>query len=320
MLMSFRIQIGKYFLNTIDSVNIVKSVETLSDLCTIILPASVLNQSVNIEEYIKEDDEIIIWLAYDSTFEIEFKGFVNDITISNSSLSISCEDSLHVFKKELSNVELTNLSLKAVLAHVVKEVDPNFTVKCDYDFNYDKYVIYKATGLDVLKKIQEETKANVYFKDKVLHVHPQYSEIFNTTPVIYDFTKNIEKSNLTYKTADQRKYLLEVESVAADGSRITTTVGKPGGDKRSVKVFGITDIASLKKRAEEELKLVAYAGYEGNFTAWLWPHVEPGYKVRILDNEYLERTGNYYVVAVDTKFSSSGAERTITLGYKIGVR
>ncbi len=319
MIMNYYIKIGAYTINLIDSIFVKKSVELLSDTCVITLPGSFVNKSNNIETIIKEGDAVEIKFGYDNDIVTEFKGYVNSISTKEFSIEIECEDNIHIFRKELKDAQLTKLTLKEVLQHIVKEIDPSYTVKCDYDFSYDKYVIYQATGYDVLKKVQSETKANVYFKDKVLHVHPQYSEIINDKPVIFDFTKNIEKSNLQYKTADQRKYLLEVESIGLDGKRITTSVGKPGGDKRSVKIYGVTDIASLKKRAEEELRLVVYTGFEGNFVGWLKPYVEPTYKIRLQDCEYPQHTGNYYVVATDTKFSSSGGERTITLGYKIGV-
>ena len=42
---------------------------------------------------------------------------------------------------------------------------------------------------DVVKKFQDETKANIYIKDGILHIHPQYSEIFGY--VKYNFSRNL---------------------------------------------------------------------------------------------------------------------------------
>ncbi len=64
--------------------------------------------------------------------------------------------------------------------------------------------------------------------------------------------------------------------------------------------------------------LYAYDGYEGNFTAWLVPFCEPACKIRLQDEQYAYKNGVYYVLAVETKFSSSGGSRTITIGKKIG--
>ena len=48
----------------------------------------------------------------------------------------------------------------------------------EVDYSYEKFVFQNASAFDVLKKIQEETKAHIYLTtDNVLHVEPQYIEI-----------------------------------------------------------------------------------------------------------------------------------------------
>ncbi|MDR1896549.1 MAG: hypothetical protein LBR10_07155 [Prevotellaceae bacterium] len=74
----------------------------------------------------------------------------------------------------------------------------------------------------------------------------------------------------------------------------------------------------MKRVAESEQSLWAYDGYEGSLTGWLLPYVEPAYKIRLLDSEYPRKNGNYYVIATETNFSSSGGVRKITLGRKLG--
>jgi hypothetical protein len=316
--MSYKITIGTYSLIMIDSILIKKSVEQLSDTADIILPGVHLNKAINIESKLQEGDQVSIQIGYDNNLYLEFKGYLNAITTDNGTIKLECEDDIYLFRKQLKNIELKNISAEALLKHVVKEINSSYKVSCSYEFKYDKFLIKDASGWDILKKIQDETKANIYFKDGTLHIHPQYSEIFNEEPVVYDFAVNIEKSNLKYKTVDQRKYQVEVEGIMPDGKRITTIVGTPGGEKRSIKVFGVSDINSLKKRAKEELQTVVYTGYEGSFTGWLVPYCEPGYAIKLQDAEYPKKDGKYYVVATDTKFSSSGGERTVTIGKKIG--
>ena len=91
-----------------------------------------------------------------------------------------------------------------------------------------------------------------------------------------------------------------------------------GSEKRSIKIYGITDKQSLKARAEEQLKLIVYDGYEGDFTGWLIPYCQPTDTVSIIDTEAPERNGMYYAVGCDVEFSSSGGKRKITIGHKIG--
>ena len=91
-----------------------------------------------------------------------------------------------------------------------------------------------------------------------------------------------------------------------------------GSEKRSIKIYGVTNQQSLKARAEEQLKLIVYDGYEGDFTGWLIPFCQPTDSVLIIDSAAPERNGVYYVVGCEVEFSSSGGKRTITIGYKIG--
>ncbi|MCM1035533.1 MAG: hypothetical protein NC038_05495 [Paludibacter sp.] len=316
--MEYDIQIGGYRLGALDSVKVRKSVETLSDTATIILPATYINHALDVESRLQEGDEVVICLGYNGDLKTEFKGYLKTIQTDDAKITLECEDALYCFRKELADKEHKNITVKTLLQKVAQEVDRNYSVVCDYEFSYDKFVIRNATAWDVLKKVQDETKANIYFKDTTLHCHPQYSAITNSQPVIYDFAMNIERSQLLYKRADERKYLVEVEGVGKDGKRIKTNIGKAGGEKRSVKVYGVTDIASLRKRAEEELALVVYTGFEGSFTGWLIPFCEPAYQVALRDSEYPHKNGIYYVVATEVAFSSSGGERTITIGKKIG--
>lgn len=318
LVMEYDIRIGGRRIGLLTSVTVRRSVETLCDTATICLPSTYLNSAINIEDYIHEGDEVEIRLGYGDNLQTEFKGYLNTISTDDSQVRLDCEDALYLFRKEVPNKEYKNITLKSLLQKMVQAVDGSFRVDCDYDFTYDKFVFKDATGYDVLKKVQDETKANIYFGSNTLHIHPQYSQIVNDEVVRYDFAVNVEKSDLKYKKADERKYFIEVEGIQADGKRVTVTTGKQGGDKRCIKIYGVTDQASLLKRAEEELKTVVYTGFESSFTGWLVPYCEPAYRIQLNDQDYPEKQGQYYVVATETTFSSSGGQRKITIGKKIG--
>lgn len=312
--MDYEILIGGRRLGLLDSVTIRRSVESLCDTAVIVVPATYLNKALNLEQYLKEGEFIDISLGYNGNLQTEFNGYLKTVQTDDKSITIECEDDIWLFRKELPDKEYKNITLKSLLQQVAQQV--GMAVKCDYDFTYEKFVIKDATAYDVLKKVQDETKANIYCKDGTLHIHPQYSEIGGTTK--YDFAVNIEKSDLKWKNANDRKYFIEVEGIKPDGKRITVTAGKQGGDKRSVKVYGVTDQASLKKRAEEELTAMVYTGFEGSFTGWLVPYCEPTYKIELNDQDYPDKKGQYYAIATEVTFNSSGGRRKITIGKKIG--
>jgi hypothetical protein len=317
------IKIGNFKLAMVETVTITRDVELLSDTAIIELPATAYNKALDIESKIKRGDDVVIKIGYDDDIKnlpTEFSGFLESITSDGGSLKINCEDGIFLYRVALKDTELLNADVKTVLTHVNKEVSAHyparkaFNLSCDYAFTYDKFVINAATGYDVLKKIQEEAKPNIYLKENTLHVHPQYSEIFGK--VVYDFAVNVETSNLKYKDDKDRKFIIEIEASGKDGKVQKFTAGTTGGDKVTIKA-NTTDPDSLKKLAEEELKKRVYTGYEGDFTAWAQPFCDAGYKAFIKDADYEFKNGVYYVPGITLKMSKEGIERTVRLGKKI---
>ncbi|HUH26328.1 MAG TPA: hypothetical protein VLY87_06855, partial [Flavobacterium sp.] len=262
-----------YRLGLIESVEITCDVDNLADTATIILPEAVLNQVFNLEEKIKRGSEVIIKLGYNDALRTEFTGYVQRIT-NDGSLIIHCEDALFLFRVSVPDKEFKNVTLKQIAEYLVKNVDPSFTVNCDYGITYEKFTIHQATAFDVLKKLQEETKGNIYFnnQEKVLHIHPAYIEVGKK--VTYSYHVNIEKANLEYKRKEDKKVEITVESTDTKGKVKSVTVGTTGGDKTTLKVGAMSE-ADMKKVAESALKKQLFDGYEGSFDAWLVPIVQP---------------------------------------------
>lgn len=312
--MCWKVTIGAYQLGMIESVEIVRSVELLSDTATITLPSAAFNKAFEINDKIKRGDAVKIELGYDDKLVTEFEGFLEqEPNTDNGSLILRCEDGLFQYRKSLENVVLKNCSVSDVLNHVNKAIG-GFTLKCDYDFKYDKFVINNATGYDVLKKIQEEAKPNIYLKGNVLHVHPQYSEIFGKAN--YDFSKNIETADLKYRNAEDRKVLVTIEYNGKDGKLHKIEEGSTGGERVNL-TGGTGDIKSLILQAKNEHVKRVYTGYEGTFDSWLVPYCDAGYQVKIVDLDYEYKTGVYYVLEVKTTFSKSGGARTVKIGKKL---
>jgi hypothetical protein len=324
--MNHKITIGKYALRMVDSITVSKSVENLADTATIVIPGAHANRALKVEDKVKVGDAVAISLGYDGKLEAAFKGYLSSVSTDDGAIRLECEDALYLFKKPVEDVEHKDISLNDLLSKLAAEVNgankragtpTSYKVACDYDFKYEKFVFRKATAFDVLKKVQDETRANIYFDGETLHVHPQYSEVVGGAPVVFDFARNIEKSELKYMLAKDRKVEVEVNATMADGTTKKITYGVTGGTKKTVNL-STTDEDSMKKRAEQEYNLFAYDGYEGNFTAWLTPYVAPTCKVSLRDAGYPHKNGDYYVVAVETKLSSAGGERVVTIGKRIG--
>lgn len=314
--MSWNIRIGGFRLRMVEKVSIKRSVELLSDTATITLPGTVFNKAINIEDKIKVGDDVEIQLGYNDNLKTEFKGYLKAIKTDGGSLTLELEDDIYLFRKSVKDEEMKDASVKSILENICSQVG-GFSVSCDYDFTYDKFVINNATGYDVLKKIQDEASPNIYLKDKVLHVHPQYAEIFGEAR--FDFSRNIERdgTDLKYKSEDERKLLVVVEGTDETGATVSVEKGTTGGDKMTLKLPGVSSKSSLEQKAQSVLDQKVYTGYEGSFQSWLIPYVDAGYKVSITDPDYEIKDGTYYVISVETTFSKDGGVRKITLGKKI---
>lgn len=295
---------------------IISSVDNLADTATIVLPEAVMNEPLNFENKIARGTEVLIRLGYDGNLEDEFIGYIQDITNNDSSLKILCEDALFLFRVGVPDVELKPTSLTKIAQYLIDNIDSSFTLNCDYDVNYEKFTIHQATGYDVLKKIQDETKANIYFdtKNKVLHIHPPYVE--KGGEVFYSMQKNIENSSLEFKNKLDTKVEVTIESTDINGNVNQVVSGTTGGDKVTIKV-GSMDTASMKKIADNEVLKQSAAGYEGSFDTWLIPFCKPTFSARIKDEDYPEKTAYYYVKSVTTTLSEAGGVRTITPGIKL---
>lgn len=314
--MSWNIKIGGYRLKMVEKVSIKRSVELLADTATVTLPATVFNKTISIEDKIKVGDAVEIELGYNDDLKTEFKGYLKSIKTDGGSLTLELEDGIYLFRKSVKDEEMKDASVKKILENICSQVG-GFSVSCDYDFTYDKFVINNATGYDVLKKIQDEASPNIYLKDKVLHVHPQYAEIFGESR--YDFGKNIERegTDLKYKSEDERKFLIVVEGTDETGATVSVEKGVTGGDKMTLKLPGVSSRSSLEQKAQSVLEQKVYTGYEGSFQTWLVPYVDAGYKVAITDPDYEVKNGTYYVISVETTFSKDGGVRKVTLGKRL---
>jgi len=311
--LNWKITIGKYTLLMLESAEIHSSVDLLADTAVIRLPASNLNKRLDVEAKLRIGDRVKIEAGY-NTLRTEFEGYLQRIGTDQGSITLQCEDAIYLTRKAVADKEFKNTNVQQICEYIAEQVG-GISVVCDYGFTYDKFVISRATGYDVLKKLQEESRANIYMRGTELHVHPAYVERFGE--VKYDFSRNVEKSDLTYKRGDERKYEVEVEGLTRDGKRVSVVVGTPGGDKRSVKVYGVSDTTALRARGEEELKRFVYDGYEGSLTGWLVPASAPGYSVTVKDEEYPEKDGIYYAVAVTTNISRNGGVRKVQLGRRL---
>jgi len=319
----------------LDSVEIHKSVDLLADTCTIKLPGTINNKPIpqtraneigdNIKGQLRRGDAVRVWLGYDKDVwkeddKTEFEGYLLNINTDDGSIVINCEDDLFLMRKPIGDKQFKSTGVKQIGEYLISELKLTMKVNCSLTINYDKFVISKATAYDVLKKLQEETKGNIYIKKNAageteLNIHPPYIERHGY--VDYSFQQNVEKSDLKYKSKEDRKVEIVIERTGKDGKTIKETYGSPGGDQETLKGDGMSR-DSLLEKAKNRYNQLCFDGYEGGITTWLIPYVEPGYSATIEDEDYTYKNGIYYVTAVTTTMDGSGGGvRKVQLGKKL---
>lgn len=313
--LGYDIRLGDFRLGMLDKVEIHRSVELLADTAAIVLPGAEYNKALEVESLIKRGDPVSITIGYEETgLREEFRGWIQRISTDDGSITIECEDDLYKFRKAIPNEELKQVTLETLLKKVISGIGESFRLDCTYSWTYEKFVINTATGYDVLKKVQEESGADIYLADDTLHVHAPAETVGDD--VYYDFAQNVEECDLTYRTAEDRKVQVVVKATMPDGTVKEIETGSTGGDKVEIRC-ATSDEASMRQRGQTEVKRLSFDGYEGNITTWLIPYCKPGDTAELRDEDYPEKDGRYFVQAVTTEFGRDGGKRTVELGFRL---
>jgi len=313
----YKITIGDYQLMLLDSVEIHKSVDLLADNCMIKLPGTALNSVLKVEDSIKRGDRVTVMVGYSGNLVKEFFGYLQNISTDGGSISLNCEDSMFLLRKPVADKQFVKVDIKTIANYLVQQTGVNMKVESSLPITYDKFVISKATAYDVLKKMQEETKANIFITEgdqPTLQIHPPYLD--KGGDVKYSFQVNIESDDLKYVQAEDKRIQIIVKSTGKDGKVKEVRHGTTGGDQSTIEGNGM-DLFSMQKVAENEYNRLLYDGYEGSITGWLIPFVEPTWSAEIVDEEYPEKDGWYYVISVTTTVSSEGGKRKVQIGRKL---
>ncbi|PQA92751.1 hypothetical protein SAMN05421796_11065 [Chryseobacterium piscicola] len=371
---------GYYIPNPpITEINIERNIKNLADFATVTCVIFDHNQHIKFKENESFDDDgsserkiyklykrgqkIKIHLGYDNNLKLEFVGYIKDVKTDEGKMVLDCEDELFMFRKKVKNKVFGTSNVKSILQHIVKEINPKIKIVCDYDMSYEKFTIYKADAIDVLKQLQQDTGADVYFRSSesekigqnsniadmyggnlidtintAIGLPAMFTELYkknnaettelhfrmpymkkNTDPVSvcdYSMQHNVEDSQLNYRNTTDLKVKIRIVTHSKSGERLEVEFGQPGGEEFEYKVNRISN-AEMKKRAEMEWDRKMAPGYDGSFTTWLIPYVEPNYSVGIYDEDFPEKDGIYNVESVVTRYSEEGGQRTVTPGIKL---
>ena len=317
----WKIEIDGKQLQLLDSVEISRDTENLTDSAVIKLPSMVYNRYIKEIEQIRRDMPVKISLGYNGELNEEFSGYIRSVEREPSGLVINFQDEIYLFNQtQMEDKPYEKPSVKDLLNDVLTAVNKSLKLNCVYDFSFDKFTISNATALDVLKSIQDECKCMMYIKDGVFNVTPPYIMPDSTKTVKYDTSKNIMRDgySLKYKDQEDRKLKVVVKGKDKNGKPIECKpTGEPGGDTTTFDYKGIATQEMLDSIAENIYAAKSYSGYEGGFQTWYLPLVSKGDTAEITDAADPDRNGKYFIKSVETSCGSSGITRKISLGKKL---
>ncbi|MRJ09159.1 late control protein [Ornithobacterium rhinotracheale] len=314
------IQIGAYHFKSISQVTITKSVDELSDTCTIEMPTHFIikekGKQLYTERAIKAGDEVTVTLGYEGVYRgVEFKGYVKRVK-TGTPVVVECEDAMYLLRRKNITKAWERITLKEVLQEVVKDTPIKLSQGIP-SVTLDKWIIKNANGTQVLKKLQEEFRLSIFINDKG-ELYAGLQQLTNIGEVaVYDLNYNIVSNDLEYRSKEERKIKVRYTYIDPKNKRQTIEVGDPEGEVREFHTSVVSDEKKLKEMALAEIEKMKYDGFDGSITSFLVPFATRGMKARLIDKDLKNIDEDYFIKKVETSFGTSGARRKIEIGARL---
>ena len=315
------IKIGQFTFRSISEVEIIKSIEELSDTATIKMPSKFIvrqnGEEKSVENALKVGDKVSIKLGYEEKYEgVEFTGFVVAIG-SKIPLEIKCEDAMWLLRrKNITHAFNDKTPLKTILQKVVENTEIELSDKIP-DVEVEKFIIRNANGTQVLQKLKEHLALSIYL-DSEGKLYAGLEQLNNLhKEAIYDLNYNLVENNLEYKTAEQKRLRIKYTYMDSKNKKKSVEVGDKDGELRTFHTSIISDEKKMEEMAHAEMQKLKYDGFEGSVKSFLIPFSTNGMTAVIKDKEHPNREGKYFIKKVVTSFGNNGARREISISNKL---
>lgn len=324
------ITIGRYTFSYSVGVDIVTSVDSLTDTCTITIPRKLQWQGRQValgdDPILARGDRVMVQLGYDGLLSTEFVGFVRDIE-TGTPVKLHCDDSMYLLKKGSLTLSYSKVSLRKLLTDIMPAGIEWAVPEGNKEINLGGFRITKASPAKILEELKSTYGLYSYFRlittsgvtRPVLYAGLAYWTDRQTVlfkmgdpdrPDIGDVNV-INFDGLQYRKSEDLKLKVKAISMRSDNSKTEVEVGDDDGEQRTVYMYNATK-AELQVFADQQLEKLKYTGYRGSFTAFGKPAVQKSDVVSITGNKY-NPSGDYLVKGVTKKFGTSGYRQTIEI-------
>jgi len=296
------------------------SVSDFTDTCTISLPLRpyVRNDSQN-QTAFKEGDAVLVKLGYDGRNETVFKGFVRRVNFGKP-LTLDCEGYGYALKDIVFSKSYAKTTIKQILQDLTKNTEIKLS-KMIPEVTLTNVTFNKTPGLKVLEWFQKECACTVFFDFDTLYVGASKFAIKKSTEKLLLGWNTVEEKELKKDISDT-EIQIEITEKSEDGKR-KNTLGRATRrngkwrytSTKQVKVRSGLDESFRREIAKVLAELENFSGYKGNITAFLEPHFEKSMVAEIIDDEFPDRNGKYFVETVEGTYGTGGGRQKLTLRY-----
>lgn len=310
--LSCHITIGKLATRFVTDVQIQSTWKELTDTCTITFPRNIRLKAARIEDLIKVGDAVQVELGYNGELRTEFQGYVRRI-LPQVPIQIECEDAMWLLKE--GSVSVSERSIK--LDELVRTIVPSGLEFTAVDSTLGQVVIREQPPAKILQAINKQYGFPAYFLGGRLYVG-SVSALRRTGSIeasshTLRLRYNTVADNLTFKKKDDLKIKVIAENQLPDDTVVKTEFGDADG--RATRLYFYNRPASeVKAEAEEYFNRLKQDGMDGSVTTIGTKFIQHGDIVELLDDEYPDRQGSYFVEKVVVSFGQGGYRRELTLG------
>ncbi len=304
------IKIGNLNFDFVHSLSVESSWKNLTQKATIVIPAALKVDSNKLKDAIPKGSEVTIKVGYESTGLTEiFSGFVSRVH-PKVPIEIECEDLMW----KLKQIQITENAKNETIQSYLEKVLP-YDVDC-FDVALPKFVVNKLTGAQLLDQLKKDYGFPIFVRNGKIVVGKQYDpENQSTHRFIIEGggNTNVKDHSLEYTSKDDIKLKVTAISNLSNGDKIEVTIGDSDGEERTLNFFDLQK-ADLENIATKEMERLRYDGFRGDFKAFGAPLVFHGDKCELSNPQESDKTGTYWIDAVNYDFGVDGFEQTIKLG------
>lgn len=301
----------KITIHKVSDISIQSSFKQLTDRATIVLPRKVtFFDKNNISQVFRRGRPIVIEFGYNGNYVKEFEGYITQVS-ANIPVEIACEDEMWRLKQLPVNISFKNVTLQNLL----QSIAPTYNINAIEGVELGAVRFANSTVAKVLDALSK-SPYNLYsfMRGKQLVCGVYYGDSTEQKTVNFHLERNAVSNDLNYRNADDIILKIKGVSVLKNGSKIEAEVGNDGGDQYKLTYYNITEKSQVLRLLQKDFETKKRGGFDGSFKAFGIPSVAHGQRVFLTSDLYSDRSGTYFIEAVNKTYGASKIRQNITLG------